>query len=311
MFSSETGNALANSLCGSPPVIPVTVLSPFSEFLIKHFYFSACLALVFLALLSLLVFAGHRNTSVISGALSLPCGLYAIFFVPEYWDPVRVFRWFIDVGPEDFLFSFANGCLVWLLCVMPLGKRRPRFEISAHPLLLRYGTCCGIFIPALFIGPVLGMGVMTSFLVASSAVVIVALCRNPKLWVFSLSGASLFPLFYFLVTAALFALKPSFLDEWNLVQLSGVRVLRVPLEEILWAFGYGCGWCTVMAFSFDAKFPKANVPPRPRDPAGAFSERQTRRRDSSQPARSHAMVDAIKIPAFDGQAPISPQKPEA
>jgi hypothetical protein len=37
----------------------------------------------------------------------------SVFFVPYCWSPVRVADF--PAGPEDFIFSFANGGIAWLL----------------------------------------------------------------------------------------------------------------------------------------------------------------------------------------------------
>ena len=49
----------------------------------------------------------------------------------------------------------------------------------------------------------------------------------------------IFGVLYFLFFSVFSFLVPGFIKHWNLVNLSGVILLGVPLEEIVWAIGTG------------------------------------------------------------------------
>ena len=51
-----------------------------------------------------------RNRALLSGLMSMPTSLMSFVFVPEYWQPTRLFG--SELGVEDLLFSFATG-VVW------------------------------------------------------------------------------------------------------------------------------------------------------------------------------------------------------
>ena len=66
---------------------------------------------------------------LLSSALTIPVGMFAFLYVPDYWDPAQVLRW--HAGPEDILFGLANGTTVWVLATHALGHR---LELPAHPV---------------------------------------------------------------------------------------------------------------------------------------------------------------------------------
>jgi hypothetical protein len=68
------------------------------------------------------------------------------------------------------------------------------------------------------------------------------LCRPDlvrKTWL----GALLFVAYYFVFLLGLESTAPGYIERvWNLQALSGVRVLGIPLEELLFAAAFGSYW---------------------------------------------------------------------
>jgi hypothetical protein len=100
----------------------------------------------------------------------------------------------------------------------------------------------------------LGLKIMGAVLISLSITIIllfVWFCRDfRKLCVY---GAIGFTLFYGVLTSLSFLFFPHFLEQWNLTNLSGVLILNVPIEEVVWAFGFGAYWPLFIAYILDAK----------------------------------------------------------
>ena len=69
-------------------------------------------------------------------------------------------------------------------------------------------------------------------------------CRPDLVWN-TLVGGLLFMSLYFVLFALIVAVFPSFVDAWNLSAISGILVVGVPLEELMFAFTFGMMWSSV------------------------------------------------------------------
>lgn len=49
---------------------------------------------------------------------------------------------------------------------------------------------------------------------------------------------------------------PNLLSLWNLEKFSGIVILQIPIEELIWALLYGGTWSLTIAFLVDARFTK-------------------------------------------------------
>ncbi len=175
-------------------------------------------------------------------------GLTEPLFVPEYWAPPSLFNLAEKTGfdIESFLFSFAIGGIGVVLyrLVFPAElsalseheKYHKRHQLHRVILFLPVAIFlvlavftslnhiyCGVI--ALFLG-----GVATLY------------CRpdlKAKIWV----GGLLFLGFYVVYFGSLLLVFPQFVDaHWNLAALTGIKILGIPLEELLFAFTFGMYW---------------------------------------------------------------------
>lgn len=213
-------------------------------------YLASCLILLQILLVALALDSARRHLAVLSGLLSSPYALLSVFFVPEYWAPVRTTR--LAASPEDFIFSFATGGIVWLLASWPL-RRRFTHRLDWARFLGRYLECV---VPGVTIGWlcfVSGLGVMASAIVGIAAVWGVLLWRCGGLWPLSAAGAFGFALFYAVLMVAAVVVWPDLHLHWNAANLWGPRLLGVPVEEIAWALAYGAVWPLFMAYVLDTR----------------------------------------------------------
>ncbi len=178
-------------------------------------------------------------------------GLTEPLFVPEYWNPPTLFDLAEKTGfdIESLIFTFSIGGIGSVLYrlvnrtdIEPLHpyersnkRHRIHFYILLTPvivfLLLALLTdlnhiYCGII--AMFLG-----SLATLF------------CRpdlKKKIWY----GGILFLILYFVFFEILNLLYPGYVEQvWNLRDISGILILGVPLEELLWGFTFGMYWSSI------------------------------------------------------------------
>lgn len=192
-----------------------------------------------------------RKPMVWSSLFTMPFGLTEPLFVPEYWSPPSLFdlaaRSGFDI--ESLIFCFALGGVGSVLVdvlggneLLPVSeeeRRHARHRLH-RPIL---GAPFVIFAALLPLGwnpiypgiaAMVGGGLLTVW------------CR-PDLLRSTVLGGVVFVLYYALFLTGLELTAPGgYIEEvWNLEALSGVRLAFMPLEELLFAFGFGTYWSGV------------------------------------------------------------------
>lgn len=183
----------------------------------------------------------HRWDVLKSGLLAMPFALTSLAYVPSYWRPVRIAA-VLDTGPEDLLVALGMGCWIWIFAFARTGgpedmPRRP----GAPRRYLVIGTL-GIAVPVIaasltewnligwwFIGGILTVGGWL-------------LVRHPGLWSQALHGSLGFGILHWAGLAAMVALWPSSLLQWNPAAMCGIKIGGAPIEEPLWALATGFAW---------------------------------------------------------------------
>ena len=213
-------------------------------------YLGGSLILLLVAAAALAAFPGQRRAMLISGLLSAPYAFASFAFVPEYWNPVRVATFV--AGPEDIIFSFANGCIVWAA-----GTWLVRSRISTH---IEFTRVMKRYLALTVLGLVVsvpiqtaGGGAMNAALAAGAVVGLIILYKRWDLWPIGLAGTVSFTAIYSVAVLAIMSACPHFLDQWQLANLSGIIWLGAPIEEFVWAAAYGGVWPVVAAYVFDAR----------------------------------------------------------
>ncbi len=193
----------------------------------------------------------RRKTMLIVSAWTSLLGLTEPLFVPAYWNPPSLFdlaqRTHFDI--ESLVFSFAIGGIVislydWIfkkqdVAIAPMERHDPRHRYHLWALL----AAPVIFFALLFVPH------LNPIYVAAIAMVTGGLatwyCR-PDLKKKMVTSAFLFLALYFLYFLTLIAAYPGYVERvWNLAAISGILVLGVPLEELMFAFSLGFYWSSV------------------------------------------------------------------
>lgn len=178
-------------------------------------------------------------------------GITEPLFVPEYWNPPSLFdlahRTGFDI--ESFIFSFAVGGIV--VVVYEWIFRTKHKKTSSHELNLprhRYHLLTIISAPALLLILILvaPFNPIYSVIIATTVGGLAAWYCRPDLKKKMLASALIFLGIYFFYFLTLTTLYPGYVEQvWNLKDISGILVLGIPLEELLFAFSFGFIWSSV------------------------------------------------------------------
>jgi hypothetical protein len=172
-------------------------------------------------------------------------------FVPIYWNPPSLFNLAhqtrFDI--ESFIFSFAIGGIAVTLYDWIFKTRHEAIPITErHELRHKYHLWAIASSPIIFF-----LFLLTSNLnpIYSAFIALIAgglatwYCR-PDLKRKMAASAFLFLGLYFLYFLTLIAFYPGYVERvWNLPSISGILIVGVPLEELMFAFGIGFMWSSV------------------------------------------------------------------
>jgi hypothetical protein len=203
------------------------------------------------------IFSTERKKILLSAFLSVPAAFTAVLFVPEYWEPIRIIP--ISVGIEDIIFSFSTGGIVWIIVSLSVG-RNFSYNMALSTVIKRYLILVVLGVSLInILNRSTKWGVMAEALIGIIIVGLILLVRfRLKSWRIAAAGSLLFTLYYAITTGFILKLFPHMNLYWNNTNLWGISVFHVPLEEIVWAFGYGAVWPLAMAYVFDLNVSERN-----------------------------------------------------
>lgn len=175
--------------------------------------------------------------------LTTPLGFTEPLFVPEYWNPPSLFNLAARTGfdIESVIFSFALGGVAAVFYEAISKKRHKRVREphgkGTHWLAVAFPILT--FLPLYFLT---ALNPIYSVIIASvSGALAIIACRQ-DLAKQVLMGGTCFALLYFFSFLLINIIFPKFVTYWNLSALSGILIMGVPFEEILFAFTIGMVW---------------------------------------------------------------------
>ncbi len=172
-------------------------------------------------------------------------------FVPAYWNPPTLFNLAQLTGfdIESLVFTFAIGGTGSVLYKLVYKRGDTRMEMSEmHHRRHKYH----LYILTSPIPIFLLLAIFTDLnhiycgIIAMFAGALLTLYCRPdlkwKIWI----GGLLFLIYYFLFFISLVLVFPDYVAQvWNLKVLSGILILGIPLEELLFAFSFGMLWSSL------------------------------------------------------------------
>lgn len=182
---------------------------------------------------------------------TMPFGLTEPLFVPEYWNPPTLFDLAQTTGfdIESLIFTFAIGGIASVLYQaffhvrlepVPMDERMmSRHKLHRYLLF----TPIPLFVLLATLTPLnhIYCGIIAMF-VGSLATLICRPDLKGKIWV----GGLIFAFFYFIFFQSFSIRYAHIVDmHWNNEAISGIRILDVPLEEVLFGFTFGMYWSSI------------------------------------------------------------------
>ncbi|VAW93161.1 hypothetical protein MNBD_GAMMA22-668 [hydrothermal vent metagenome] len=195
----------------------------------------------------------HRRAMIWSSIFTTPFGLTEPLFVPEYWSPPSLFDLAIKTGfdIESLIFCFGIGGVGSVLYnlftkqvpVPVLASERSKPIHRHHYKALSAPI---VAFPILYFLPFENWNPIYPSIIAMIIGTIANVLCRPDLKRKSWIGGLLFLSFYVIFLVGLEFTAPGYIERvWNLDALSGINILFMPIEEILFAFTFGMYWSGV------------------------------------------------------------------
>lgn len=178
-------------------------------------------------------------------------GLTEPLFVPEYWSPPSLFDLALRTGfdIESLFFAFGVGGLAVIIYERIFRiKHKQVSAAEKHKPRHKYHLLALLSAPIIFILLLLFTNlnpIYSTFIALIGGGLFSWYCR-PDLKKKMIASAFIFTLLYFGYFLTLIIAYPGYVElVWNLQAISGILILGIPLEELMFAFGLGFLWSSV------------------------------------------------------------------
>ena len=166
------------------------------------------------------------------------CGpLSELFYLQDYWNPQTITG--TRIGVEDFLFGFFIGGIVSVIYLELFNKHIKRFKDKNHHwrLLFLFVAVFTFVFNALFI---LGINsIYASIAVFLILSLLVYYVRRDLFIDGLMSGIFLALTMLISYSVFLYVFPEAIQKWWFLHNISGILIVGIPIEELLWAFSLG------------------------------------------------------------------------
>jgi hypothetical protein len=175
--------------------------------------------------------------------ISAPLALTSILFIPQYWTPPSLFDLDqkIRVGIEDFLWAAAVGGIASVVAEILLKERLSVIRRAAR----KRHFAPFLVVIVVFVALQLWHRDETIYncIIAFAVGAIVIVLLRSDLIPTMVIGALSFTALYFVLFLIVLILYPQFVNRfYNIPHLLGIYVLKVPIEELLFAGTGGAIW---------------------------------------------------------------------
>jgi hypothetical protein len=217
---------------------------------IENFRYAYLLGDLFFTLVWIFLFFHRhdlRKEIITTSLIAAPMGLiFGFFYLRDYWHPELFNGW--PVGVEDILFCFSIGGIASVIYEEIFGKKFVKRYFTLHPKWILYVILFGISL--MYIGNLVldinSMYISVFGLLLVGSLMLVFRRDLLKDAIFSgLLIAGLMFIFYLLFNVIFSGIIQKW---WLLKNISGILIIGVPLEELLW--GFSCGFVAGPAYEF-------------------------------------------------------------
>src|SRR3989344_6517036 len=207
--------------------------------------------ILFVIWIIIFIFIRSKKEMLIVSALTMPFGLTEPLFVPAYWSPPSLFNLAANTGfdIESLIFSFAIGGIGSVIYEVIFKSSHKKMNSKERHHQRHKYHLLSLFSPVIVFLPLFLFTKLNSIYSASLAMFIggiAAMFCRPDLKKKIVYGGTLFLVLYFLFFIFFNNLYPYAVERfWNLSVLSGILILKVPLEELVFAFTFGMMWSSI------------------------------------------------------------------
>lgn len=188
--------------------------------------------------------------------ISAPIGPFSeLFYRRDYWRPELFNGW--PIGLEDLLFAFTIGGIATVMYEVFFNKKNIKGNFSSYPKWPVTVATLGII--WIIVGNVLlnfnsiYVSVL-GFLLAGSVIILLRRDLLNNALVSGLLVAILMFVFYLIFNTVF----DDIIQRWWLLKnLSGILLFGVPLEELMWGFGFGFAAGPTYKFIYGLEFKKS------------------------------------------------------
>ncbi|MEK6933744.1 MAG: lycopene cyclase domain-containing protein [Nanoarchaeota archaeon] len=207
--------------------------------------------ILFVIWIIIFIFSGSKKEMLIVSALTMPFGLTEPLFVPKYWNPPSLFNLTTNTGfdIESLIFSFAIGGIGSVIYETIFKSSHKQMNSTERHHKRHKYHLLSLFSPIIVFIPFFLFIDINPIYSASLAMLVGGIasmfCRS-DLKRKILYGGILFLVLYFLFFIFFNNLYPYAVEIfWDLSALSGILILNVPLEELIFAFTFGMMWSSI------------------------------------------------------------------
>ncbi len=165
------------------------------------------------------------------------CGpLSELWYLQDYWQPQTITG--TSIGIEDFLFGFFIGGIISVLYLEIFNKHISKKRTRNHPTRFFFLFITLIILFVSFY--VFGLNSIYASVITFLALAIFIYHKRRDLFVDQLmSGIFLAGMMFLFYLVFLYIFPDAINRWWFLKNISGVLILGIPVEELLWAFSFG------------------------------------------------------------------------
>jgi hypothetical protein len=216
----------------------------------QYVWLAWSIALLIPWLAAYVAFPRQRKVMLRTSLFTMPFGLTEPLFVPAYWSPPSLFDFARTTGfdIESFIFSFGIGGVgavlynLWigqdLAPVGGGGRLSQQHKLHSWALAVPF-----LSFPILYTLP---WNPIYAAIVAMALGAAAAIWCRPDLARKTWIGAALFVAYYAVFLIGLELTAPGYIARvWNLEALSGLSIVGLPIEELLFAAAFGAYWSSV------------------------------------------------------------------
>lgn len=190
-----------------------------------------------------------RKEIVWASLVGLPFGIIEIFFVPYYWYPESLFGLMrqYGFGLEGFLYAFSISGIAAVVYEFLEKKKTVKIRRDKKIHIAPFLLFLSVFLSLEFLFPEKPMLNLTAGFICG--VILTAWLRRDLLKQILLSGL-IFGIFYFINFVFINAMGGDLVSQFYSPQILGnLKVLGVPLEEIIGSFAGGAFWSTLYEYT--------------------------------------------------------------